>query len=121
VSVLGRVSEVFGPVAAPFYLVQVAQPRASSALAGRQRARGGGGGGAEDRPDGFCPDRDGDGELPSIPVETISSSVVSLPKLGAAVFVVVSEGKFVTPHQLLEGGISGKKGSDASNMFDEEV
>ena len=89
--ILGKVSELFGPLNNPFYVVNYMQDDAKNSL-----------------------DKE-------IPLEASSETKQDSQAIrqGTSVFVAVQHSSYVTPQSL--SAIRNMKGSDASNMWDEEV
>lgn len=95
--VFGKVHEVFGPITAPFYIVRWTE---SSAL-------------SDEAKDNQI-EKQIDGEVTVVKDDI--ASVISGITLGMQVYSIRRLAQFIAPASLLRS-----KGSDASNLFDEEV
>jgi rRNA processing protein Gar1 len=108
--IIGKVSELFGPLSSPFYIVKhssaAAQKKATYTALATATA---------------TPEEETGAESTAEEEMKVNVQQADIEDIqpGVSVFVAVQHSSYVTPHSL--SIIRNIKGSDASNMWDEEV
>lgn len=117
--ILGRISEVFGPISKPFYVVRWVKKKSKPEKKIREAAKGDDKQTEEQHNEG---DSNGDGAVDAEDDDggKISSieEVVKYFSKGATAYAAKPQCSFILPTTLTQ---AYKKGSDASNVHDEEV